>query len=170
MQSLIEARSDLSRILVCTPFFETLLLWLTMAAVIAMRTMFIRIGCTAVASQVIVDNQGLDTLNEILVLIDDVMESICKRIRRRDTIPATVADAPPVVNPPAGTPDNVYTENHLKLFSFYVRHQKCVSSRSPAYVNSTTLETICQLRETSRNRIHVQSSDRHPNDKRKRLA
>ena len=53
-----------------------------MAALNAMRTMLQRIGLSAAASQVIVDEQGLDSLNEIRLLTDDEIESLCKVVRR----------------------------------------------------------------------------------------
>jgi hypothetical protein len=53
-----------------------------MAAWNAMRTMFVRIGFTNVAAQVIVDEQGMDTLDEIQLLTDDEIENLCKVIRR----------------------------------------------------------------------------------------
>jgi hypothetical protein len=49
-----------------------------MAALNAMRTMLQRIGLSAAASQVIVDEQGLDSLNEIRLLTDDEIESFAR--------------------------------------------------------------------------------------------
>ena len=79
-----------------------------------MRTMFHRIGFTVAASQVIVDDQGMDSLEEIRLLSDDEVENLCKVIRRfGGTIPGPAPDAPPVNNP--GTPVSLRAENHLKL-------------------------------------------------------
>jgi ribosomal protein S13 len=115
-----------------------------MAAVIAMRTMFNRIGFTVAAAQVIVDEQGMDTLDEIKLLTDDEIENLCKVIRRPGgTIPGPNLGDAPVNNP--GTPVNLRAENHLKLLAFYLRHQE----RASRVVNvaNITLETIRTLRE-----------------------
>ena len=88
-----------------------------MAAVNAMRTMLNRIGFTIAASQVIVDEQGLDSLEEIRLLTDDEIENLCKVIRRPGgQIPGPNPGDPPVNNP--GTPVNLRAENHLKLLTF----------------------------------------------------
>lgn len=115
-----------------------------MAAVNAMRTMFNRIGFTVAASQVIVDEQGMDSLDEIRLLTDDEIENLCKVIRRPGgTIPGPNPGDPPVNNP--GTPVNLCAENHLKLLAFYLRHQERVSR--VVNVANITLETIRTLRE-----------------------
>jgi hypothetical protein len=115
-----------------------------MAAVNAMRTMFVRIGFTNTASQVIVDEQGMDSLDEIRLLTDDEIESLCKVIRRPGgTIPGPNPGDAPVNNP--GTPVNLRAENHLKLLAFFLRHQERVG-RVPVAAN-ITLDTIRSLRE-----------------------
>jgi hypothetical protein len=115
-----------------------------MAALNAMRTMLQRIGLSAAASQVIVDEQGLDSLNEIRLLTDDEIESLCKVVRRPGgTIPGPNAGDAPVNNP--GTPINLRAENHLKLLAFFLRHQERVSSTTQ--VADITLDAIRALRE-----------------------
>ena len=47
-----------------------------MAAVSAMRTMFVCIGFTNAAAQVIIKEQGMDTLEEIQLLTDDKIENL----------------------------------------------------------------------------------------------
>ncbi len=77
-----------------------------MAAVNAMRTMFVRIGFTNAAARVIVEEQGMDTLNEILLLTDDEVENLYKVIRRPvGTVPGPNPGNPPTNNP--GTPANL---------------------------------------------------------------
>jgi hypothetical protein len=50
-----------------------------MAALNIMRTMFVRIGFTNAATQVIVDEeQGIDVLEEIQLLTDNAIENRCK--------------------------------------------------------------------------------------------
>jgi hypothetical protein len=48
----------------------------------AMRTMFVCIGFTFAAAQVIVEEQGMDALEEIQLLTDGKIENLCKVIRR----------------------------------------------------------------------------------------
>jgi hypothetical protein len=70
-----------------------------MAAVSAVRTMLNRIGFTIAASQVIVDEQGLDSLDEIKPLTDDKIEDLCNVIRRPGgQIPGLNPGDPPVNN------------------------------------------------------------------------
>ena len=106
--------------------------------------MFVRIGFTNTASQVIINEQGLDSLDEIKLLTDDEIESLCKVIRRPGgTIPGPNPGDAPVNNP--GTPVNLRAENHLKLLAFFLRHQERVG-RVPVAAN-ITLDTIRSLRE-----------------------
>ena len=74
-----------------------------MAAVNAMRTMFHRsIGFTLAASQqVIVDDLGMDSLEEIRLLSDDEIENLCKVIRQPGgTIPGSNPKNAALVNNP----------------------------------------------------------------------
>jgi hypothetical protein len=114
-----------------------------MAAVNAMRTMLVRIGFTNPAALVSVEDQGMDTLEEIQLLTDDEIENLCKVIRRPGgTIPGpNPGDAP--VNDP-GTPVRLRAENNLKLLAFYLRHQKRISK--VVNVANVTLKTIRTLR------------------------
>jgi hypothetical protein len=94
-----------------------------MAALNAMCTMLQRIGFSAAASQVLVDEQGMDTLAEIQLLTDDKIESLCKVVQRPGgTVPGPNPCDAPVNN--SGTPVNLRAENHLKLLAFFLRHQK----------------------------------------------
>ena len=118
-----------------------------MAAVNAMRTMFHRIGFTLTASQVIVDNQGMDSLEEIRLLSDDEIENLCNVIRRPGgTIPGPAPDAPPVNNP--GSPVSLQAENHLKLLAFFLRYQVGVNKVTvPADITLETIREFRQLRD-----------------------
>ena len=51
-----------------------------MAALNAMRTIFVRIGFTSAAAKVIVEEQGMDVLKEIQLLTDNEIKNLCKVI------------------------------------------------------------------------------------------
>ena len=66
-----------------------------MADVVALCAALTRLGISAKGSGFITNNQGLDTLDELKVLTNDEIESLCKIVRRPGgTIP----------NPNAGDP------------------------------------------------------------------
>ena len=59
-----------------------------------MRAAMVRIGFSEQAAQALVEEQGITTLEEIRLLSDDEIESLCKVIRRPcGTIPQPAAGA-----------------------------------------------------------------------------
>jgi hypothetical protein len=116
-----------------------------MAALNAMQTMFVRFGFTNAAVQVIVNEQGMDVLEEIeLLTTDDEIEDLCKVIRQPGgVIPGPNPGNPPVNNP--GTPINLRAEKLLKLLALYLHHQKRISK--VVNVANITLDSIRRLRE-----------------------
>ncbi len=116
-----------------------------------MRAAMVRIGFTEMAAQALVDEQGMDTLEEIKLLTDDEIESLCKVIRR----PGGMIPAPPggaaggaakIPNP--GVPVNQRAEGHLKLLAFYLRHQARISRTvTVAQVTLEAIRTVRELRE-----------------------
>ncbi|KAI2493979.1 hypothetical protein MHU86_20553 [Fragilaria crotonensis] len=113
-----------------------------------MRAVMTRIGFTEAAAQALVEEQGLDTLEEIRLLSDDEIESLIKVIRR----PGGLIPAPPggavggAVNiPNPGVNVNQRAEGHLKLLAFYLRHQARISKTVNA--PDVTLDAIRELRE-----------------------
>ena len=88
-----------------------------MAAVNAMRTVLVRIGLSENAAQIIVAERGLDSLDEIKLLTDDEIESLCKVVRRPGgTVPGPNPGDAPFNNP--GVPVNLRVENHMKLLTY----------------------------------------------------
>jgi len=128
-----------------------------MAAVNAIRTMLHRLGFSQAAAQVIVDEQGLDSLAEIQLLTDDEVESLCRVIRRPGgTIPGLNPGDAPVNNP--GTPVNLQAENHLKLLAFFLRHQDRVGRTvTTADITLDSIRTLRELRD-------FESSYKEPDD------
>ena len=53
-----------------------------MADVVALRATLTRLGFSAKAAGFLTENQGLDTLDELKVLTNDEIESLCKVVRR----------------------------------------------------------------------------------------
>ena len=53
-----------------------------MADVVALRAALTCLGLSAKAARFITYNQGLDTLDELKVLTNDEIESLCKVVRR----------------------------------------------------------------------------------------
>jgi hypothetical protein len=111
-----------------------------------MRGVMTRIGFSEVAAQALVEEQGMDSLEEVKLLSDDEIQSLCKVIRRPGgTIPGA-AGAAPVNNP--GVQVNQRAEGHLKLLSFYLRHQERVSRAVNAPdITLAVIRTIRELRE-----------------------
>ncbi|KAI2500398.1 hypothetical protein MHU86_14069 [Fragilaria crotonensis] len=111
-----------------------------------MRGVMTRIGFSEAAAQALVEEQGIDSLEEVKLLSDDEIQSLCKVIRRPGgTIPGA-AGAAPVNNP--GVQVNQRAEGHLKLLSFYLRHQERVSRAVNAPdITLAVIRTIRELRE-----------------------
>lgn len=111
-----------------------------------MRATLTRIGFSEAAAQAIVEDQGIDSLDEIRLMTDIEIESLCNIVRRPGgTIPA-IGGAPgaaAIQNP--GVSVNQRAEGHLKLLSFYLRHQARVSRTVTAV--DITLETIRSVRD-----------------------
>ena len=95
-----------------------------MADVVALCAALARLGFSSKAAGFITDDQGLDTLDELQVLTNDEIESLCKVVRRPGgTVP----------NPNTGDPGQLATlsnpweqvplqaELNLKLAFYYLR-------------------------------------------------
>ena len=116
-------------------------------AIPVMRVAMVRIGFSEQAAQALVEEQGIATLDEIRLLSDNEIESLCKVIRRPGgrLPPAAGAAAGAAQIPNPGVQVNLRAAMNLKLLYFYLRHQVRVS-RTVA-VASVTLETITTIRE-----------------------
>ncbi len=125
-----------------------------------MRATMTRIGFTDAAAQALVKEQGIDTLEEIRLLTDSEIKSLCKVIRRPGgTIPPPAGAGRFAANVPnPGVPVNQRAEGHLKLLAFYLRHQARVSR--VVHVPDITLESIRIVRELR----EFESTYRKPDD------
>ncbi|KAI2507210.1 hypothetical protein MHU86_7167 [Fragilaria crotonensis] len=109
-----------------------------------MRATMTRIGFTEAAAQALVEEQGIDSLDEVRLMTDEEIESLCKVLRRPGgMVPGAGQGAAQVENP--GVQVNQRAEGHLKLLAFYLRHQARVSRVVQA--PEITLEAIRTVRE-----------------------
>ena len=108
-----------------------------------MRGVMTRIGFSEAAAQALVKKEGMNELEEIRLLSDDEVESLCKVIRRPGGTIPNPAGGPPI--PAPGVQVNQHAEGHLKLLAFYLHHQEHVSR--PVNAPDLTLATIRTVRE-----------------------
>jgi hypothetical protein len=110
-------------------------------------------------SNAFVDEQGMDTLQEIRLLTDYEVESLCKVIYRPGgTVPAPVAHGSPI--PAPGVQVNLRAQGHLKLLVFYLCHMERVSRT--VTVASITLDVIRAVRELQEFELSYKVPDLDP--------
>jgi hypothetical protein len=121
------------------------------ALAVAMRNAYIRLGLVGAAATFITEDQAIDNLDELRLLKDDEIETLCKVIcRPGGTIvnPGAVAGQPAVISNP-GNQVPLRAEKNLKLASYWLRHSVRVSR--PRAVADLTLEnvrSIIELKDT----------------------
>jgi hypothetical protein len=90
-----------------------------------MRTAMQRLGCSQGAAQAIVNEQGIDSIDELKALKDEDVVALCKVVRRPGgTVPnpnAAQADQPAQI-PAVGQAIPIRAEQNIKLAAYYVRH------------------------------------------------
>ena len=91
-----------------------------MAEVVAIRAMFERIGFTNTAATLLTDEQEIESFDEVVNTTDDIIENLCKVLRRSGG--KNNADIPD-----PGVKVSARAEENLKLAAFYCRHQEKVS-------------------------------------------
>ena len=95
-----------------------------MADVVALRAALTRLGFSAKGAGFITNDQGLDTLDELKVLTNDEIKSLCKVVRRPGgTIPNPDAGDPgqPATLSNPGEQVPLRAEIKLKLACYYLR-------------------------------------------------
>lgn len=88
-----------------------------MAELVALRAAFVRLGFTPQAAIALVDEQGLDSLDEIKRLDDNGVSELCKTIRRPGGTIANDAGAQ-VANP--GIAVSHKSLKNMQLLSFWL--------------------------------------------------
>ena len=95
-----------------------------MADVVALRAALTRLDFSAKGAGFITDNQGLDTLDDLKILTNDGIESLCKVVRRPGgTITKPNAGDPgqPATLSNPGEQVLLRAEINLKLACYYLR-------------------------------------------------
>jgi hypothetical protein len=134
-----------------------------MAEAVAMRAMFTRLGFTAAASTAIVDDQGIDTIEEVRFLTDEEAEGLCRVVRKPGgTIPNPNAGAAgqPAEIPNPGNAVSKRAENNLKLACFLLRHRTRISR--PIDAAGVTLALVRAMRDLKQ--VEDDHEDPHPPD------
>ena len=114
----------------------------------AICTALVRIGFLDAAVQAIVEDQGINSLEEIHLLSDDEITNLGKLLRRPGgTVPGAAGVAGPAV-PNPGIQVNARAETNMKLLAFYRCH-KVRTSRTvtPAAVTLESIRSIRELRD-----------------------
>ena len=119
----------------------------------ALRHALVALGFEEDAARVMIDAQGMDTLEEFALLNDSEVENLCKVVHRPGgTIPnpnATDAVGDAVAGQPAnitnpGKTIPLRAENNLKMACYYLRYQQRVSW--PLTSANMTLANVRALR------------------------
>ena len=85
----------------------------------AMRGAFTRIRFSVEAAARIVDDQQIDSLEELRLLTDNEVENLCKTIRRPGgTVPNPAGAGAPVPNPGVGV--STVAENNMKMLCYWL--------------------------------------------------
>lgn len=110
----------------------------------SIRTALVRIGFLDAAALAIVEEQGINSLEEIRLLSDDEITNLGKLLRR----PGGTIGAGDAAVPNPGIQVNARAENNLKLLAFYLRHQARTSrNTTPALITLERIRSIRELRD-----------------------
>ena len=93
-----------------------------MAAAAAIRAAYVRFGFTNVAATAITDQQDIDSVEELELLSDEEIESLCKALRRPGgTVANSDAGNPgaPAQIPNPGNYVSLRAEANLKLAGYF---------------------------------------------------
>ena len=88
----------------------------------SIRAIYTCCGLSEITATAIVNEQGIDTLEEIRFLKDSEIDSLCKVVRRPVGTVAGIGAGPNVTNP--GTPVPLHAKNTLKLAAYWLRQQE----------------------------------------------
>ena len=115
-----------------------------MAELVALRAALTRMGFTAAVATFITDTQGMNDLEEFLLMDDEGVGTLCKAIQRpggQIPNPAFAAAGPPAAAAAAGIPANISNPGHvvstraetnLKLMCYFLRYRRSTSRNTDA--------------------------------------
>ena len=109
-----------------------------MAEAIQMRGALTRLGFSNDAASDIVDNQGIDSIEELRLLTDSEVEILCKVVRRPGGAAANGAGQN------LGTSVSLRAENNLKLAAYWLQYREKTSQATLS--NQITLENVRGIR------------------------
>ena len=118
------------------------------AAAAAMRAAYRRLGFTNQAAAAITDDQDIDSVDELEMLTEEEIESLCKALRRPG---GTIANpdagnaGAPAEIPNPGINVSLRAETNLKLAGWFLKHRTRVSR--PKTSVSITLQNVRALKE-----------------------
>ena len=112
-----------------------------------MRQAFQRLGCTAAVATAIIDEQEINSIEELRFLMDADVETLCRNIKR----PGGVAAAPAAgVN--LGHMISQRAQKNINLAAYWLCHSERISrTRQPADIMVTNVHSIRALRDTEDN-------------------
>ena len=121
----------------------------------ALRAALVRMGTTAEVAIEITATQGIDTIEELRILTDDVVETLCRAPRcpgglmpnpafnAAGGVAAALAAGIPVQITNTGHVISARAENNIKLAAYFLRFKEC-TSRAP-HAASITLGNVRSL-------------------------
>ena len=127
-----------------------------MTELVALRTALTRMGFSPAVASFITDTQGMNDLDEFLLLDDEGVGTLCKAIRRpggQVPNPAFAAAGTAAAAAAAGIPANISnpgyvvstrTETNLKLMCYFLRYRRSTSRDTEAAV--ITLDAVRSLK------------------------
>jgi hypothetical protein len=136
-----------------------------MAAIVALRTLFVRMGVSAAAALHFTDTEGINTIEEAGILQDEDVERLCAVTRKPGgTMPAPAGAAAGAVVPNPGIPVSMIAQKNLTLLCYYLRYLYR-TSRTPdsGAITLAVVRTYESFREQEKN--HVDAEPPTLNDK-----
>ena len=149
----------------------------TMAELVALRTALTRIGFTAAVASFIMDTQGMNDLEEFLLLDDEGVGTLCRAIRRpggQIPNPAFAAAGTAAAAAAARIPANIsnpgyvvstHAETNLKLMCYFLLYHRSTSCDTEATV--ITLDAVWSMKthkDWESNHVDVEAPELNDKD------
>ena len=121
---------------------------------VAMRSAFQRLGFTVEAATRITDTQGIDSVEELLLLTDHDVENLCKALKR----PGGTIQVAGANQPDPGVQVSLRAETNMKLACYFLRHRVRISRVSHAAdITIANTRSVREMKLTEEN--HENPSD-----------